>query len=126
MLVKPIGTAVHLAATFAQQAPGAVPMFAKPGEHQPAAVKRYMAWRRREWRAADRRCFPAFKPGVTSVAAYARAFYLDNHLGEPDHLRLSLRPQGLHDDTVTVETIEADTAIDHGRLLVAHHFAQHA
>ncbi len=47
--------------------------FAKPGESQDKAIKRFVSGRKREWSHQQSRKFPTYKPGM-STAEYVRAY----------------------------------------------------
>lgn len=52
--------------------------FAKPGETQAAAIKRYMAARRRALRAEPKRVFPNSAEALANTKAYVEAYYALN------------------------------------------------
>lgn len=49
--------------------------FAKPGESQADAIKRYMRSRRAEWRSAPKREFPKAQMHLACTRAYVEAYY---------------------------------------------------
>lgn len=55
--------------------------FAKPGETQAAAIKRFMAARKRELRMPEKRVFPNTPKALASTKAYVEAYYALNQLG---------------------------------------------
>lgn len=144
----------HMAATFAGVShfgdhDATRGRFAKPGEDQGKAIKRYMAARRRAWASPERRTFPQWVPGM-SVRDYAEAYFTRNPIacgghhwgghgsganGSPSvahamaHLQLSDEPQQLADDAVSVEyvdaiVIDAGACMDGARLAAANVIAQ--
>ena len=52
--------------------------FAKPGESQADAIKRYMRSRRYEWRKAPARTFPKTADALANTRAYVEAYYRMN------------------------------------------------
>lgn len=56
--------------------------FARPGESQADAIKRYMRARRAEWRKAPLRVFPKTANALANTKAYVEAYYLSNFLTE--------------------------------------------
>lgn len=52
--------------------------FAKPGESQADAIKRYMRARRAEWRKGPAREFPKTEMALASTRAYVEAYYQIN------------------------------------------------
>jgi hypothetical protein len=81
-----ITSAQHAAIVLASHsAPGAqrsyskeFTTFAKPGESQADAIKRYMRARRAEWRKAPAREFPKTQMALASTRAYVEAYYQIN------------------------------------------------
>jgi hypothetical protein len=56
--------------------------FAKPGESQADAIKRYMRARRAEWRKAPSRNFPKSADALANTKAYVEAYYRMNFTTE--------------------------------------------
>jgi|SRR5882672_2313410 len=68
----------HLAATYGGNT------FAKPGETQDKAIKRFMAGRRRTWVSAGPREFPKWTEKMTT-RAYVAAYLKNNRLIDAGH-----------------------------------------
>lgn len=76
--MKQITEAQHLNTTFARAC------YAKPGEPQAKAIKRFMTARRREW-TKDTTKYPAWNPKMTT-RAYVRSFHALNMLIDGGHV----------------------------------------
>lgn len=120
----------HLQATYCEVSEfrgGAGPRFAKQGEDQGKAVKRFMAARKRAWATPERQSFPRWTPGM-STREYVLAYCGNSALSffQP----LCDEPRQLVDDSVIVEFIEptpidAAACMDAALLAAADFSAQH-
>lgn len=86
--MKRISAAQHAAmvlknhTTFSGRGDKEYRTFAKPGETQEAAVKRYMSALKRSWANPGPRQFPNSAKALESTKAYVEAYYLANFHSE--------------------------------------------